>query len=70
VAARYPACVRTLLLTNCDVDTNSPPKSLADAMEAARKGTLAEVLARHLQDKSSRDRHRGFLRCATQTRQT
>jgi haloalkane dehalogenase len=52
VAARYPARVRTLLLTNCDVHTNSPPKSLADAMEAARRGTLADLLARHLSDKA------------------
>ena len=52
VAARHPARVRTLLLTNCDVHTNSPPKSLADAMEQARRGTLADVLARHLSDKA------------------
>ena len=52
LAARHPARVRTLLLTNCDVHTNSPPKSIADAMEAARKGTLADMLARHLADKA------------------
>jgi pimeloyl-ACP methyl ester carboxylesterase len=52
LAARYPARVRTLLLTNCDVHTNSPPQSLAEAMEAARKGLLADVLARHLEDKA------------------
>jgi haloalkane dehalogenase len=52
LAARHPARVRTLLLTNCDVHTNSPPASLAEAMEAARKGTLAGMLARHLADKA------------------
>jgi pimeloyl-ACP methyl ester carboxylesterase len=52
VAARHPARVRTLLLTNCDVHTNRPTKSLADAMEQARRGTLADVLARHLYDKA------------------
>jgi haloalkane dehalogenase len=34
-----------------DVHTNSPPKSLAEAMAMARSGTLADVLARHLADK-------------------
>jgi haloalkane dehalogenase len=52
VAARYPTRVRTLLLTNCDVHTNSPPKSIDSAMAAARNGTLADVLARHLADKA------------------
>jgi haloalkane dehalogenase len=52
LAARHPARVRTLLLTNCDVHTNSPPKSIADAMEAARKGVLADILARPLSDKA------------------
>ena len=52
LAARHPARVRTLLLTNCDVHTNSPPQSIAGAMEAARKGTLADLLARHLADKA------------------
>ncbi len=52
LAARHPVRVRTLLLTNCDVHTNSPPKSLAEAMDAARKGILADLLARHLSDKA------------------
>lgn len=52
LAARHPARVRTLLLTNCDVHTNSPPPALAEGMEAARMGTLADVLARHLADKT------------------
>jgi pimeloyl-ACP methyl ester carboxylesterase len=52
LVARHPARVRTLLLTNCDVHTNSPPKSIADAMDAARSGVLADILARHLSDKA------------------
>ena len=52
LAARHPARVRTLLLTNCDTHTNSPPASIADAMDAARKGVLADILARHLADKT------------------
>jgi haloalkane dehalogenase len=52
LAARHPARVRTLLLTNCDVHTNSPPPAMAPEMEAARKGVLAEGLARHLADKA------------------
>jgi len=52
LTARHPARMRTLLLTNCDVHTNSPPKSLAEAMEMARKGVLADVLAHHLADKA------------------
>jgi pimeloyl-ACP methyl ester carboxylesterase len=52
LAARHPARVRTLLLTNCDVHTNSPPKAMAPELEAARKGTLADGLARHVTDKA------------------
>jgi haloalkane dehalogenase len=52
LAARHPARVRTLLLTNCDVHTNSPPKAMAPELEAARQGTLAEGLARHVADKA------------------
>lgn len=50
LAARYPGLVRSLLLTNCDVDTNSPPKAMAPELEAARKGELAPLLARQLAD--------------------
>jgi haloalkane dehalogenase len=40
--ARYPKRVRTLLLTNCDVDENSPPPQFLPFIEAAKKGTFAE----------------------------
>lgn len=52
LAARHPARVRTLLLTNCDAHTNSPPKAMAPELEAARKGVLADALARHVADKA------------------
>jgi haloalkane dehalogenase len=50
--ARYPGRVRTLLLTNCDVDTNSPPPSFLPFLEAARKGALVDGFARLLADKA------------------
>src|SRR5260370_7425017 len=39
--ARYPKRVRTLLLTNCDVDENNPPPWLLPAVELAKKGLFA-----------------------------
>jgi haloalkane dehalogenase len=50
LAARRPKRVRTLLLTNCDVHTDSPPKAMAPELEAARKGVLADPLARQISD--------------------
>jgi pimeloyl-ACP methyl ester carboxylesterase len=40
--ARHPHRVRTLLLTNCDVDTNNPPENFVPAVELAKKGLFAE----------------------------
>ena len=40
--AKYPARVRTLLLTNCDVDENSPPPQFLPFIEKARQGTLVD----------------------------
>ena len=40
--AKYPHRVRTLLLTNCDVDENNPPRQFAPFIELAKKGTLAD----------------------------
>ena len=51
-AARHSAHVRTLLLTNCDVDENSPPPSFKPFLEAARTGALAEGLAHQFADKA------------------
>jgi haloalkane dehalogenase len=51
-AARHPARVRTLLLTNCDVHTNSPSPLMVPAVELARKGELADLLAKQIADKT------------------
>jgi len=48
--ARYPARVRTLLLTNCDVEPDSPPPKVKPAIEMARAGTLADATATWLTD--------------------
>jgi haloalkane dehalogenase len=49
--ARHGDRARSLLITNCDVDTNSPPPPFKPFLEAARKGVLADGLARQLADK-------------------
>jgi haloalkane dehalogenase len=40
---RYPQRVRTLLLTNCDVEPDSPPPALQPVLAAAREGKFAET---------------------------
>lgn len=50
--ARYPKRVRSLLLTNCDVEPDSPPPKVKPAIEMARAGTLAEATAKWLTDKA------------------
>ena len=40
--AKFPKRVRTLLLTNCDVDENSPPPQFLPFVEKAKKGTLVD----------------------------
>ena len=51
--AKYPKRVRTLLLTNCDVDENSPPLAFLPFIEMAKAGTLVErFIAPQLVDKS------------------
>jgi len=49
--ARHPGRTRTLLLTNCDVSTNSPPPSFEPVIAAAQKGVLADSFLRLLADK-------------------
>lgn len=39
---KYPKRVRTLLLTNCDVEPDSPPAALLPVIEMARAGTFAD----------------------------
>jgi pimeloyl-ACP methyl ester carboxylesterase len=49
---RYPGRVRTLLLTNCDVEPDSPPVKVKPVIEMARAGTLASETAKWLTDKA------------------
>src|SRR6185295_7102290 len=44
--------VRTLLLTNCDVEPDSPPPKVKPAIEMARAGTLADATAQWLTDRA------------------
>ena len=43
---RYPQRVRTMLLTNCDVEPDSPPPALQPVLAAAREGKFADDVAR------------------------
>jgi len=49
---RYPQRVRSLLLTNCDIEPHSPPAEIAPVLEMARNGTLADDTAKWLTDKT------------------
>jgi len=49
-AVRYPARLRTLTLTNCDVHTNFPPDAFKAAIELADAGQLAPVIAQMTTD--------------------
>ena len=50
--AMYPSRVRTLLLTNCDVDENNPPPQFLPFIEQAKKGTFVdEFIVPQLKDK-------------------
>lgn len=40
---KYPKRVRTLLLTNCDVEPDSPPPALKPVIDLARAGTFADA---------------------------
>lgn len=46
--ARHPRRVRSLLLTNGDVEPDSPPPKVEPAIEMARAGTLADATANWL----------------------
>jgi pimeloyl-ACP methyl ester carboxylesterase len=50
LVARHPQRVRTLLLTNCDVEPDSPPAKVKQAIDLARAGTLAAATAAWLTD--------------------
>ena len=50
--AKYPHRVRSLLLTNCDVDENSPPPQFLPFIDLAKKGTLVDrFIVSQLNDK-------------------
>lgn len=42
IVAHHPARVRTLLLTNCDAEPDSPPPALLPVIEMAREGTYPD----------------------------
>lgn len=66
--ARYPERVRTLLLTNCDVNEDSPPPAVRQAIVAARAGTFVdEVLVPQLKDKSAARLKTGLGGCCYTT---
>jgi len=51
--ARHRERVRTLLLTNCDTEPDSPPPAMKPVLEMARAGTFADAwLAKWLADKN------------------
>jgi len=51
--ATYPRRVRTLLLTNCDVDKNSPPAEFVPLINLAKKGSFVNtVLVPEIADKN------------------
>ena len=51
--AKYPQRVRSLLLTNCDVDENNPPTRVLPLIDLAKKGLFAEkVIVPQLADKT------------------
>jgi haloalkane dehalogenase len=59
--AKYPHRVRTLLLTNCDVDKNNPPPQFGPFIELAKKGTLADrFVVSQLNDKQLARSPRGL----------
>lgn len=47
---RYPERVRSLLLSNCDIEPHSPPAEIAPVLDMARNGTLAGETAKWLTD--------------------
>ncbi|WP_394825812.1 alpha/beta fold hydrolase [Pendulispora albinea] len=50
---RHPERVRTVLLTNCDVEPDSPPPKIMPIIEMARAGTLADGMVKWLADKAA-----------------
>jgi haloalkane dehalogenase len=60
--ARYPQRVRTLLLTNCDTEPDSPPPAVLPVIELARVGKFAdEFLVPSVADKALARSEEGAL---------
>jgi len=53
IAAQHPQRVRTLLLTNCDEEHDSPPPTLQPLLALAREGKSTDVFPGWLADKTS-----------------
>jgi haloalkane dehalogenase len=61
-AAHHPQRVRSLLLTNCDANTDCPPPALAPLIEDARRGiAAAKYIAQPLSDRASARSPQGFV---------
>lgn len=61
LVTRHPERVRTLLLTNCDVENDSPPAALQPVIEMSRKGAFVDQwLAPWLADKALARSPRGI----------
>lgn len=67
LVARHPLRLRTLLLTNCDVENDSPPPALLPVIEAARRGRFAiETFPPQLADHAFARSDRGIgVQCYT-----
>jgi haloalkane dehalogenase len=60
--AKYPKRVRTLLLTNCDVDKNNPPENFVPAVEMAKRGEFTKkFLVPQARDKNLARTAKGML---------
>lgn len=50
--AQHPRRIRTVVLTDCDVDENSPPPQMRNSIQQARDGVYDKKIERHLVDRS------------------
>ena len=62
LAAKHPERVRSLLLTNCDTEPDSPPAAVLPVIELARAGKFADTwLAPWVADKALARSPKGYL---------
>jgi pimeloyl-ACP methyl ester carboxylesterase len=62
LASRYPERLRTLTLTNCDVDEQVPPDAFKPIADAARAGQLAPIMRQFAADPAGA-RTAAFVQC-------